>query len=883
VKFCASIALSLLLAAAGCATRKVEPTRNPLVDRSGLCLPASGHPDEQALHASATRARALLDDTIATSGNERPETRRQFADPKEFPIQRFPRLTTPLITDPETLESGARHHTPAWFVPLILDREQLGDVDQEHLTGEFAFWLVLHGEDVGRAAWREITDCLIRDPANPAEIVTLDETRIVSWRAPDELVPTIAGPQEFRGLVFEIPTRTVRAGDRLDPGFYDLKVLPVLNALREVRVETRAISAFKTALQRGDWPAALKAVGQIEPEDLSDPAAIDDLRRIGEAIEPSPSPWSVIEHPSPNFEDDLRSVAEGVARLADKLEKGSDSAVELRLLQLSGALRTVLSSPRSLAPVALEDPAGDRERCGGRSCIRIAVGGDFQYHGDASALLRFFGALDPSILPGAGDDPEASGDTAPPGPTRDVDFVLFAGDLADAAAGSAKADLLLNALGVLPVTSPYGHGGAGEMLTLRDHLSKFRVPFFAVPGNHDGYAGFGGILNVPFDELGELVQKVCSTASPRLGRTFGNGIKSMNDFIPSLVGWRLLTRHPRWDGLGEYQNILGSLNLAFKFRGHSFIGLNSYDLKPKERASVGGVVLYYGGGLQNGTVEWVEDMLNRFAPDPGHEQILFTHHDPRSATPANNNYRQQNYGRYDAIDTPISQLTFGHLGLGNSPRTGLYLPLVSYLGTEIAHLFDVGWGADIGGSHQVWMRKPDWGLSKLPKTRRPRFYDWSSYNARGLIEVINCNLAARRRSWEPASADREGRCADPQGQISQILFAHDNVPLDDLWADPNERGAVFRQPVGGQVWREPGWENSWNSQLVSGLLGGKTRSGSPPGWAQDMRIAPDEGNAAVLRMDDVGDIGSVSNYHGFHVLTLYEDGEREMEWVPLPR
>ena len=89
--------------------------------------------------------------------------------------------------------------------------------------------------------------------------------------------------------------------------------------------------------------------------------------------------------------------------------------------------------------------------------------------------------------------------------------------------------------------------------------------------------------------------------------------------------------------------------------------------------------------------------------------------------------------------------------------------------------------------------------------------------------------------------------------------------------------------AGGQVWREPGWENSWNSQLVSGLIGGKTRSGSPPGWAQDMRLAPDEGNAIVLRMDDVGDIGSVSNYHGFHILTLYEDGERKMEWVPLPR
>jgi hypothetical protein len=58
-------------------------------------------------------------------------------------------------------------------------------------------------------------------------------------------------------------------------------------------------------------------------------------------------------------------------------------------------------------------------------------------------------------------------------------------------------------------------------------------------------------------------------------------------------------------------------------------------------------------------------MLNRFAPDPGGQQILFMHNDPRAATPGNVSYQQENYGRYDAIDTPISLLTLGHFGLGN--------------------------------------------------------------------------------------------------------------------------------------------------------------------------------------------------------------------------
>ncbi len=872
MKRSASIFLPLLLAVAGCASRMVEPTRKPLAEQTSRCLPASGAPDDEARLASAERARALIRDTLATLGNERPGSRLQFADLQEFPVQRFPRLTTPFIGDPETLESGGRRHTSAWFVPLILDLNQLGDVGEEHLTGELAFWLVPHGMDVAQEAWHDVTDCLVRAPASPADALVLGGA------------PAGVGAQEALGLVFEIPTRTADERGRVSPGFYDLKVLPALNALRDLELETPALAALGRAMRRGDWPGVRKGVDAIEPDEfLADAVAIGDLRRIAEAVEPTPSAWSVIEHPSPNFEDDLRRVREGIANLADELEHGSRDSVRVRLLQLAGALRSLLGSPRSLAPVALEDPAEDRERCGGRACVRIAVGGDFQYHGDASAVLRFLGALDPSMLPGADEPPGVTSLVASPIAARDVDFVLFAGDLADAAAGSAKEELLLNALGVLPVISPYGHGGGGEMLTLRSHLARFRKPFFSVPGNHDGYAGFGGILNVPFDELGELTQKLVGLASPRMGRSWGNSVKSLNDFIPSLVGWRLLTRRPRWDGLAEFQNILGSLNLAFKFRGHSFVGLNSYDLRPKERASVGGVVLYYGGGLQDGSVEWLDDALSRFAPDRGKKQVLFMHHDPRAATPGSIDYRQENWGRYDAIDTPLSLLTFGHVGIGNSPSTGLYLPFVSYLGTEITHSLDVGWGADTGGSHQVWMRRPDWGVSILPSNEVLHFYDRSSYNAQGLIEVINCNLADRGRTWRPIAGSSEGLCLDPQGQVSLILFAHDNVPLDGRWADRDQRGGVFRQPEDGQAWREPGWENSWNSQLASALIGGKTRSGSPPAWAQNMQIAPDEGNATVLRMDDVGDIAAVSNYHGFHIITLYEDGEQETEWVPLPR
>jgi hypothetical protein len=182
-----------------------------------------------------------------------------------------------------------------------------------------------------------------------------------------------------------------------------------------------------------------------------------------------------------------------------------------------------------------------------------------------------------------------------------------------------------------------------------------------------------------FDELGFLAEETLRLfRAPRVGRSVGNAIKWPNDHIPTFVGWRLLNRHPRYDGLGQYQNYLGPLNLAFEFRGHSFVGLNSYDLRPAERASVGGAVLYRGGGVQDESVRCMDDMLSRFAPDAGRQQVVFMHHDPRGAVPTKSRYAEQQFGLYDATDTPISQVTMGHLGLGDSPGTGTYLPFVSF-------------------------------------------------------------------------------------------------------------------------------------------------------------------------------------------------------------
>ena len=80
----------------------------------------------------------------------------------------------------------------------------------------------------------------------------------------------------------------------------------------------------------------------------------------------------------------------------------------------------------------------------------------------------------------------------PPAELREARFVLVVGDLADGAGlSSSPGKILGTSLGLTPPLSPY----EDEYRNLRRELVSFRLPIFGVPGNHDGFASYGGFVN----------------------------------------------------------------------------------------------------------------------------------------------------------------------------------------------------------------------------------------------------------------------------------------------------------------------------------------------------------------------------------------------------
>ena len=195
---------------------------------------------------------------------------------------------------------------------------------------------------------------------------------------------------------------------------------------------------------------------------------------------------------------------------------------------------------------------------------------------------------------------------------HDPDFILLPGDL------------------VYGVDYPREYGQARAL------LQRWRLPIFAVPGNHDGYADYvvklrGGALSLV---AGALECRKHLEGELTWGKTWV--------FATCLYGdiKNLLYADLHRDGLTYWARQLGPPTYAFSHGGMRFVGINTYDGTPKRRHAFSffmdafdlklGVpaVDNYGGYLTERQLVFIKAQAEA-ATRRGETLVLFGHHDPR--------------------------------------------------------------------------------------------------------------------------------------------------------------------------------------------------------------------------------------------------------------
>lgn len=602
---------------------------------------------------------------------------------------------------------------------------------------------------------------------------------------------------------------------QVKPGTYRLVALP---RLRWSGGEGDSPSLAETLIG-GAWAAVPVELERL----LEEPDGARRLVRLaGELVALAPH----------YFEPEMERFRDVLLELA-RQDRGSCS-----LQSIEKQMWEALIDYRSAVPVRVEREPEKGELASAEFSFVVAA--DLQYDTDISAVRRFLQLLDPSM---AASDPAATrAPDLPPGLAErltKVAFVLLAGDLGDGKGlSSSPMDSVFAGFGFNRPVSPYlrdGEGAlpGGEFPELGHELLRCSKLVFAVPGNHDGFTNYGGVLNHPFRMLGRGLQVTGLPGIARLGHFLAETVAR----VPcSLARLPMFSLSPFFDGLEEYRLVLGNRNLFFHYRGYQFVGLNSFDLKSRERDAFGPLANSWGGGIQDERLHWFQAVVEHYPTCPlslpGAGQFVFMHHDPRGANPASSSYEEADFGHYDSIHAPLNDVTGGWFGLAwsSSPLQfwiPVISPLVNYSGRYLAY------GG--GGFQQEWMRE--------------YAGDEDSYNAYGLVKCINESL----------------------GSIEALFLGHDDTPDLGSWVHPS--GAVF--PGQG-----PG--NLRDRAFVNAFL--RMQSSRGPEWTDD--ILPTSPNASVVRLDD---IGQADSYHGFTLVTVTPSSkegskpEIRYEWIPVSR
>ncbi len=640
---------------------------------------------------------------------------------------------------------------------------------------------------------------------------------------------------DTRSVVLQIRKSAIK------PNLYALQVLPKLCV--GPLEEDDPYSPVSKALFAGAWGEAADLLGRI--------VKIGRMNRTDlhffECFTSSLCKWSSIA-----FKDSLKEIRSSAKRIVCRgFFRGQELGDLLR------SMRLLASDRFSSVPVLI-----DEQQC---SDFSFVVAADLQLHKDLASADRFFALLEanPRDCPPFSSDPlirklgekaaqrllastsrqeaiELVDGLSPAllGQLGSAKFVVLVGDCVDGAQGQNPLSWSLNAITGLPgVRSPYVEGG--EMFRLRSLIRRCPKPVFAVPGNHDGGVGYPGITNVPLDILTCSLQ-TCWNDGARFVRGLNNGIPPLVRFSPFGVC------PPRYDGLVEWQYVLGPTNLAFDYRGFQFVCLNSFNLDRVHRATIGGVAMNTGGGVQESDSVWLRLMLQSFQSSqerkkigPGNgAQFVFMHHDPRAFQPIPGNPSYESYaGIYETLDTPVHVLTLGYGGLFSyGLRTSIFLPFVSPF-LEFTYRATVGSRAGLGA--REWSRKCYW--------------DSSAYGASWLINVINDHLQS------PSVRSRGDG-------IAGVFFAHNNIPLESHWLRETQSRHLLDDPY------EPHEEDAWYMKVFRNIyhLFATMDDVEPPAWAQRVRVRPGK-NARVYRVDDVSDTFH-DKRHGFSLMKVGKRG-----------
>jgi len=791
------------------------------------------------------------------------------------PVFLYPRATHPHIAEARALElseeSSIESVSEYWLIPAVLSQRALAldpptrldalcqrtaAANQSHIADGrdraikaldgLSFWL--EPRKTTATAWVRLRDeqrFFAPDSLRPLRDSRTPHDRPFSVGLPDS---------SAIGLSFAVKKSAVA------PGFYGLHVLPLLSIPRPSR--DVGVTSFRQNLAGGNWAAARKSL-RADIRESSD-QLLEDLQLV------SRSAKSYVDGHGARqrfrcWARELDAFASSCASLVTALNsrRTNEHWKQNRLAcRIEHAMDQLLSATDSPAPVLLDDH--DRS-----STFSFIVAADFQFHernpDTVAAVNRFIkcangDACGAKPLTDKREDKEEALNAI-----REAKFVILAGDLADAAAGNAPHILISNALGLWPPVSPYSgtpYSGFREHVELKRILNDVRKPVFAVPGNHDGMVGFGGLLSFPLDSLAELLNEF-RLLRPLVPR----GVFTVNDFIPngiklhvpttapmvprqSSLGQRITPSQgdgyfswlfaPRYDGLVEWRWHLGPTNVTFKYRGCIFVGLNSFNLSQPDRAGVGAVVDNWGGGVRAQDIGWLRAMLSANASsDSSGERpsFVFMHHDPRGVTPAASTLystrpEPQNIGKpaYDATDAWGNYATLGYGGLGYSPAWGLFLPLITP-GCEILRQ-SISTGDRFT---QEWMQ---------------------GYGGRELADAITQTIGHEKRA------------------PSRVFFGHNDTPRPQRDVEQLDSWCIGegcdQDQSACSIWKR--------------ALGGFTKvraSSSLPIGDKD-REPCDAEFVQVIRTDDIGNAGSD---HGFVVVTVDLKNEKPPRIVPvaLPR